>query len=619
MIQGELNKGDAAFILGAGVDILIALDFKDSDTDLPPNWTELICGLTPFQAMISSSPTGRTQMERIAETWPTEAASFARWWTGDINFSEELKKRLDASPKLLTSIRSGLTEDKPTYQLCSLLVRSNLIVTPNYSDFIVEALRAFCKNSKLNKAIVVLDREDLQSLPFPEHDPEEIIFIVHLHGRCSDRSFPVLDAWGYNIVGQDDASYINFLRDLFTRRSVITIGTSWTDPPLRSAAAFVQRTKPYLSRRHLALYFLSDQKTFGNPVRQPAANDLARAWVNVMRAAYGVNILFVDGTTQPQWFAHLNGGQNNDDVEQNGAIREWLTSVARKVSKVEHGQISVALLKQCADLFDCCGDYESPLQHEFLSILGAELLRAREGDNSDPRVRTKTREGARFMVDLLTKFVDSPLVNDVENWEIAARIERHLRHHSYLYVLPLKNNPREAIWRQLALGIPELSEWEALPSQLCFDFLVGEYELPDVRGVHLSSYEQNLEHLAERFKKGKLVWKKWQLPDASEGESRWKERSVDIQKLAEGLLELGWESAAAKVLCDRLHFLATVASNSDLTPEDPVAREIVDQARQANSIARAAGCFRRQIKADSIGAMWNPDPLEGRVQLLGNI
>lgn len=617
MIQGELNNGNAAFMLGAGVDILIALDFKDRDTSLPPNWTDLICGLTPFQAMTSSSLDKRDQLKRIAQTWPTEAASFARWWTGDRNFRKELKQRLDISPKLSASIRSDLNEGKATYQLCRLLVRSNLIVTPNYSHFIVEALRTFCEKDKINKTIVVLDREDMQSLPFPEHDQKEMIFIVHLHGRCSDRSFPILDAWGYNIVEQDDTSYINFLRDLFTRRSVITIGTSWSDPPLRSAAAFVQRTKPYLSRRHLAFYFLSDQETFGNPVSQPIPNDLTRAWVNVMRAAYGVNVLFVDGTTQPQWFARLNAGKKADDIEENWTIKERMNDLAHRMSEVEHNQISISLLKQCAEFFDCCGDYESPIQHEFLSTLGA-LCRREENESDDSFVRANTREGAKFMVDLLTKVVDSALISDSENWQTAVRIERHLRHHSYLYVEPLENNPREKIWRKLAVGIPELSAWKYISPQLCFDFLVGEYELPHVGGIHLGSYEQNLKDLAERFEKGKLVWKKWYLP-GFEGESSWKKRSGEIQKLAEGLLESGWESAAAKVLCDRLHLLATIASNCGLTPEDSIAKEIVEQARQANSIARAAGCFRRQIKADSIGAMWNPDPLDGRVQLLGNI
>jgi hypothetical protein len=92
-----------------------------------------------------------------------------------------------------------------------------------------------------------------------------------------------------------------------------------------------------------------------------------------------------------------------------------------------------------------------------------------------------------------------------------------------------------------------------------------------------------------------------------------------MRKLAVELLELGWESVAAKVLCDQMHFIATIASATNTTADDPLARETMEQGIQAGRIARSAGCFRRQVKADSIAAMWSSDPLHGRVQLLGNI
>lgn len=460
----------------------------------------------------------------------------------------------------------------------------------------------------------------MQSLPFPERDEKNTIFVIHLHGRCSDRSFPILDAWGYNIVGHDDTAYIGFLRDLFTRRSVITIGSSWSDPPLRSAAAFVQRTKPYLSRQHLAFYFVSDKKTFGNVVPQRECNDLTRGWTNVMRAAYGVNILFVDRETQPQWFMSLNAeGANKDESSRSWNISTMLVTIAKQVADIKNGAIPIPLLKQCADFFDCCGDYESPLQHEFLSTLGAVVSNQAEKSQRDQVIRANTRKGSEVMVNLLKNFVKSTLIGDPENWQIAARIERHLRHHSYLYVRPLANNPREEIWRELWMRIPELPVWALFSSQLRFDFLVGRYELRNQVDVNLATYEQSLEHLSARFEKAKLVWNKWHLSEGLEGGKPWEERALDIQKLADDLLELGWESAAAKTLCDRVHLLSTTASNGHSSPESPIAKEIVEQAHQANSIARSAGCFRRQIKADSIGAMWNPDPFEGRVQLLGNI
>ena len=135
-MQRELDKGEAAFILGAGVDILIALDFVNNKANLPPNWTSLITGLTPFREMTDFSFRKKAQLRRITETWPTEAASLARWWSGDAGFRDELKRRLDVNPAIVSSIQSDLTEEKATFQLCLLLVRSNLIVTSNYSSYV---------------------------------------------------------------------------------------------------------------------------------------------------------------------------------------------------------------------------------------------------------------------------------------------------------------------------------------------------------------------------------------------------------------------------------------------------------------------------------------------------
>jgi hypothetical protein len=94
---------------------------------------------------------------------------------------------------------------------------------------------------------------------------------------------------------------------------------------------------------------------------------------------------------------------------------------------------------------------------------------------------------------------------------------------------------------------------------------------------------------------------------------------ASLQKLAVELLDIGWESLAAKVTCDHMHLLAILASTSEVTIDEPLAKVTVEQATHAAQISRSSGCFRRQVKAESIAAMWTLDPFESRVQILGNI
>ena len=95
IVQNELTKGRAAFILGAGADILIAREFSKDRKNLPPNWTKLICGLEPFVDIISNSKGSQIQIENIAQNWPAEAASLARWWSGDKDFQADIQRGLD--------------------------------------------------------------------------------------------------------------------------------------------------------------------------------------------------------------------------------------------------------------------------------------------------------------------------------------------------------------------------------------------------------------------------------------------------------------------------------------------------------------------------------------------
>ena len=604
-IQDELIHGRAAFLLGAGIDILIAEEFRKNKGHLPPSWMNLVSALPPFPTMISESKQTKARVLNLIQSWPTETASLARWWNGDREFQARISGGLD-DRNIISEIKKGIPEATSTHSLCRLLIKSNLIITPNYSSYLVHALRAY----KPDLNIAVIDREDLPSLPFPpsEKNPRTI-FVIHLHGRCSARSFPVLDAWGYNILQHDDNNYIDLLRRMFTDRSVLTFGISWSDQPLRSAAAFVQRTRPYLSKRHLVLYFVpSDEKRlFGDVSSRHEPQGMARLWSNTMRSAYGVDILFVDETTQPRILQKLE----SDKDAQN-----WSNALAykQKLYEAENDwQRLTEVWQQIADLLDSCGDYESPLQHRF--------LRAFSGVDAPTSVAVA--DATHELAEKLLGFVKGLLSLEnkkrigVNEWGIAARIERHLRHHLYLYRPRDESNIRQMLWQVLWRRLP-LSEWKAIPDQLKFDFLIGKFELK-FANVNLAKFRNDIGSFEDRFSKASRIWSHAPGSHPPKDKVRQKQMLNGLQKLAVELLDLGWESLAAKVMCDHMHLLAVIASASKATVDDPLAKLTAEQATHAGRISRSAGCFRRQVKADSIAAMWTSDPLEGRVQLLGNI
>lgn len=595
--------------MGAGADILIARDFSPDESLLPPNWTRLISELSPFTDIVSTHRGTQTQVEALAQSWPAEAASLARWWSGDKAFQTDIRTRLD-DLKIIDRIKKGVPQGTSTYQMCQILLQSNLIITPNYSSYLVHALRTFDSN----RHIAVIDREDLPSLPFPESEKNPaVVFVIHLHGRCSARSFPVLDAWGYNILEHDDQVYLELLRRLFTDRSVVTIGVSWSDPPLRSAAAFVQRRRPYLSKRHLAFYFVSPEQEniFGKIASKPDSKSVARLWSNAIRAAYGVDVLFVNGDTQYNVLRQF--GQRYTENYAEDAMRVFRQRLYdaredyRKLTDVWH---------EIADLFDSCGDYESPLQHRFLRVFSGVPFPTAEA------VAEATHDLAEKLITFLQNGDKGTTKRGVQEglWSIAARIERHLRHHLYLYRRRKPSQIRLALWQLLWRSLPK-SQWHDIPAQLRFDFLLGKFEL-QLQHVNLTKHQAKLGFLEDRFLNASRIWSHppGPLSRALVNDKSGQRRVANaMEKLAVQLLDIGWESVAAKVMCDKMHFLATIASTEGLTADHPSAKAIVEQATHASRVSRSAGCFRRQVKADSIGAMWAPDPLEGRVQLLGNI
>jgi hypothetical protein len=585
-IRQYLSEGQVAFFLGSGVDIQLAYDGVGRGA---PSWQQLIsslwAGVNDAGALAAAPAIAGCPMERsiaccqdtyfnYANQWPTEMASLIRWWLGDQKFSTEIDSKIrmaDYTPNL----------SKPfTDNLCNLLMKTNLVVTPNYSDLIYLTLDNYLTTNRINKKIVVFNREDLGAFQFPapKRADDEQIFLIHIHGRCSSQSFPILDAWGYNLLGNDDTHYQRFLETLFTERHVITLGNSWTDIPQRNAAAYAQRTKHYLSKTHLAcMVFDPAKEPFLAPI---ASTSVDRKWANTMKAAYGANVARVEIADQANLLAAIGH------------------PLAPPPDKTDLGQV--------ADYFDDAGDYESPLQHQLLASYG----------DHDPNPRKVIASGVVELCNL----VRSDLVDgDTTAWQVAARLERHLRHHIWVYVTgDTRDECRTGLWQDLATNVPAIDVFKRLPEWLRFDFLVGRFEILNTSGfAALNDYDLTItDPIMQRrlsMAKNKAIWKKVTDLLTERGRSQ-KAKLNTLNQNAEELLKMGWESLAAKVLVDGAELLARMAKDAKGEWKD-----VMEQALRAEAVARTAGCFRRRIKADIIGAIWNQDPQYGRTRLLGRL
>ena len=551
----QIRSGKSAFYLGAGTDLQLVQDAGVKKEDFKNlSWGGLLESLAPFGKI---SP---DDLKAYLALWPTETASILRWGIGDRALSERVYERTKIRCK--PNIRSAFTRS-----FCSLLLKSNLIVTTNYTSHAVDSLQSFIQANSLNKRIVTIDREELGSFPFPsvEKDPE-IVYFVYLHGRCSIRSFPVFDAWGYNVAMYDDPHYRLFLNNLFARRHVISIGTSWQDVPLRNEAALVYRTLSYLRPNHLALQLIREPNRMK---RALVSSSPERKWSNVMRADYGINILPVNSSGQTAVLDQLSrvaSPRDPDSIKCNA--RSDLPNVAR--------------------FLDACGDYESTVQQYWF----VNALPKQPNDSDYDRVK-------RTVTKLTSLLLDHQRIHADVDWVVAARIERHLRHCSYLYDGASK---RTTLWRAVIEEAKKNWADIANDSRLQFDILCGQHELhlSKVKGLRRLRISDPI--FAKRLRLAPDVWTK---------KRRIRQDSLN---LVTKLLELGWESMASKVVLDLAYQFARqkrVSGQQIL--------EIIDLAARAEAIARSVGCFRRQVKAEVLISLWTQDPNEGRQRILNRL
>jgi hypothetical protein len=575
-LERDLSLGSVALFLGAGVDLALNQEARDWESLVADLSNGFVSHSAQQEASQIAGSWTREKWTSLARQWPTETASLMRWLLGDRRFIKEIAELLQGKPK-----RTDFSEI-----LCQLALQVGLVVTTNYTPIVKRAIEDFLVRAGDTRKLRVFDRESLPSLDvIGKIDRERECVIVHLHGRFTPSSVPILDAWGYNILSNDDATYSQFLHTLFASLDVITVGVSWADIPLRNAAALVRRTRPFVYRHHLALMFHSTTAEAGSYAHRAGARTL---WTRAVRATLGVEII------------HVSAGEQQAMLES--LVRASFT-VAAESSPPRRQQVD---FDELADFLDDCGDYESRDQSQWLMEYG----RGR-GYNEPSEARAIEAALDHLMAEALARLHARCSRRD---WEVFARIERHLRHHAWLYASTLAKGKgqRRALWEGLLANIP--SRWNRLSAALRFDFVIGHYELERREEIPQQLTEIRDELLAMR------------LAEASTGVWTGSNAATASEAKAMRLVWLGWESMGAKVLGDRLMRMAK--ERSEHMPQNVVdsaatmisgAHEMLAEANRAEAMARLAGCSRRIVKAVTIGSMWNPDPQNARLRVLGEL
>ena len=210
-----IERRKIAFYVGAGIDKL----FVES-----PGWEKLSLNIN-----------GLSKIKKKSDAIAYLYSSFME----EMNTSVRIKNGTKDFKELINQNLCGAIEDDTDNNDClyKLLTCSNLIITTNYSDELSTRLREYCKMDKIK--ITVYDREDLSHFICPEPDCGLLknnqyseIFIINLHGRINSKSLPILNSLGYNEI-RYDPHYYRLLETVFSTRNVITLGTSWTDIPLK--------------------------------------------------------------------------------------------------------------------------------------------------------------------------------------------------------------------------------------------------------------------------------------------------------------------------------------------------------------------------------------------------
>ena len=500
-------KNGGVLLLGSGFENLCGLNY--------PDWKGLAFTMCP-----------RCENDRLIKDWTTEFVLRARYELGDVDYKskigDQFKARNDFNPENAAFFGISLQYIK-------------LIVSLNYSETILKILSKFSVKYK------VIEREFINSIISSEIMNSDVTYVIFLHGRVNDRSSVIFDTWDYNIIVDEDTIYQTFLESVLSQKTLISIGCSWTDGPLKNVAARVRRKNGYAGQTHI-MFEIAERFCDSKEIA-------VSEWKNAMTLAYGLRPI----------------------VTPKAQLKE---AIGGLLTEKFPPQID-GCLSEIADYLDDAGDFESSAQIEFL----------KQGQ-PDGNIVDKVKQNTQTVADAIKRALEKGSVS----FETASRIERHLRHHFFLYDPVCGKEKRSNLWNKIKDKRPECE----LDQRVWFDHLVGGIEMNTERG-YTDSSKLN-EHFKARVNLARSVW----------------QNGVDCHNLPDKLLDVGWEMLAAKVWSDRLSEQAKSAK----TGASERSALIVAEAERISGISRMCGATRRQFKADIIGAVWNPDQRAARHRLL---
>jgi hypothetical protein len=547
-------------LVGAGVDQ--ALGNR-------PVWTSLLGQLG--RNLVRHDQRAR-KLEDVAAAWPMEAAEALRLTLGPGDFAKELRITLPDVPG------SDLRASSLAAAISKLVEAGvRLIVSLNYTDDLAKALKLRLPEL----AIRVIDRAELSAWPLGDllDPPRDQVHMLKLHGSVPSTGAAaapsiVLDRSSYDAALSAETPYRGILGRLFEDFTVLSVGVSWVDVPLRDAAAQARRRLPVARPMHYAA--------------RPRSGNGARDWweERALTASYGL---------RPLYYA------NHDEVP------EILTSIAG-LADPNSPPADNASLDEVAAWLDEVGDFESQQQSAWFA------------DNW-PKVSDLVRDACEATT--LTP----------DRWFAAARAERHLRHFIWFWLGPKERTAyRNNLWETVAEAWGNLPpsetgklwqderiavalEWDAHPSddmqdRVLLEFALGAYEIygKDVHrkgpaALWLARLDRVRQHsrrnsiAAHRINVASKVW-----------------ATAPGIHLLEAARNACWESMEAKIALDiaQKKFLDTAGSPSAPKSHTPRDWRGADRDRlwrecdHVRELSRVAGSNRREAGAIVLASFLAP-------------
>jgi len=562
----ERQRYPVALVIGAGV---------DTSLRNRPNWPGLIYQLARESGIEEQRASA---LRNIANSWPIESAEALRNLIGTVKFWDAIRSFVSVtSPVAKTTVGEGIGNLIDA----GMRVIINLNYTPDLLDSISEA------NPK-HKKIRIIDRSNLPSWNYQPlfYPPDDTIHVIYIHGKVDEKSTgeptAVLDRKSYDAATLSSTHYSDLWRRLFQDFSVITIGVSWTDVPIRNAAAEVQFNFPISARQHYAIF--------------PQEELLQDLWKERgMIGSYSVRPLFYT--------------VKDNDHSQAGLI---LSEIAQEIQPQFCGDpIQPKELLKLADQLDQLGDYESGVQSDWMASNWANACSAINGFSE--------------------KDISS------QAWLSLARIERHLRHFLWFYLSP---DDRKRVRKELWLKIADL--WSYLPESernLLWNFERINYYTISLKNSSgymssidrgllefgLGAFEVSFADSDDSLPESVIWWRNQFLSLEAYPDSLWGKRTSIAKYLwkipiptLEDLKEMRniaglsrWEGIEAKIVLDifQSEFSRYVDEFQSLLPRewgDTTKRNLLALYADAHYVSRTAGCLRREVGAVVQGSFMLP-------------